>query len=184
MKFLVSLRNCHNLKSETKQNNHALTTSSRSVIRRRCTGVCRSLCVLLASTLGIGIRFGCLLFKQLAVSKMANWTLFSSTASKVMKRRRQILKHGGPKYAEVTCSWAMTMTDNGFRASAGLLMSLESRTQLILENLVAVCGVSEREADTCQPSPSMRNTRDYFHQSSRSLRSESTASVLSCPVVA
>ena len=130
MKFLVSLTNCREYSSSPfiqMLNNPVPTTSSKSVIHRLCAGVCLSPCVLLASTLGVGIRFGCLLFKQPAVSKMANWTLFSSTASTVMKRRRQILKHGGLGFGQVDFSWAMTMTGSGFRVFVGLWMSLAGK---------------------------------------------------------
>ena len=96
-----------------------------------------------------------------------------------MKRLRQMSKRGGLSYDHVGFLWAMIMTCSGFLGYAERWMSFAGSTRFQLAGVVTVFGAFARHAGKRQPSPSIFDLVDCFHHSSRSLRRESTASVIS-----
>lgn len=71
------------------------------------------------------------------------------------------------------------LTGSGFRISAVQWMSSVASTRSQLGGTITGCGAFARHAGKRQPSPSIFDPVDCFHQSSTSLSKESTASVLS-----
>ncbi len=71
------------------------------------------------------------------------------------------------------------LTGSGSRVSAAQWMSSVGSARSQLGGVVTVFGAFARHAGKSQPSPSIFDPVDCFHQSTTSLRRESTASVLS-----